>query len=112
MESRPRNIRDYVTPNGHKPFEEWLDSLKDKKTQAIVLNRLNRVRLGNFGDCRSLGEGIHELRIHYGPGYRVYFGNLDNVIIILLCAGDKRTQRRDIKKAREYWQELRNRVYE
>jgi len=62
--SKPRIIRDYVTPDGHEPFEEWLDSLRDKKTQAIVLERLNRVRLGNLGDCRHLGDGVYELRIH------------------------------------------------
>lgn len=112
MEVRPRIVRNYINPNGRKPFEEWLDSLRDKKDQAIVLERLNRVRLGNFGDCRHLGEGIYELRINYGPGYRIYFGDLDNEIVILLCGGAKRTQRRDIERAREHWRELRNRAYE
>ena len=112
MEIRPRTIRNYVTSNGFEPFEEWLDSLRDKKVQAIVLERLNRVRLGNLGDCRHLGEGVHELRIHYGPGYRVYFGELGEVIVILLCGGTKGTQKRDIKRARGYWQELRKRTYE
>jgi len=68
------------------------------------------VRLGNFGDCKSLSESIFELRIHYGSGYRVYFGDLDGVIVILLCGGTKRTQNQDINKAREYWQELKNRT--
>lgn len=112
MEIKPRTIRNYVTSNGVEPFEEWLDSLRDKRVQAIVLERLNRVRLGNLGDCRHLGEGVHELRIHYGPGYRVYFGKLGEVIVILLCGGAKGTQKRDIRKAREYWQELRDRAYE
>ena len=101
-----------MTPNGREPFEEWLDSLRDKKAQAIILERLNRLRLGNFGDCRHLGEGVYELRMHYGPGYRVYFGDLDGEIVILLCGGSKRSQRQDIKRAKEYWQELRNRAYE
>ena len=112
MEIGPRIIRNYVTPDSREPFEEWLNSLKDKKTQAIVLERLNRVRLGNLGDCRHLGDGVHELRIHYGPGYRIYFGELEKVIVILLCGGAKRTQKRDENKAREYWHELRNRTYE
>ena len=112
MGIRPRTIRNYATSNGREPFEEWLDSLRDKKSQAIVLERLNRVRLGNFGDCRHLGEGVYELRIHYGPGYRVYFGELDEVIVILLCGGTKGTQKLDIKKARGYWQELRKRIHE
>ena len=112
MEIRPRVVRNYITPDKRVPFEEWLDSLRDKKTQAIVLERLNRVRLGNFGDCRHLGEGIYELRIHYEPGYRIYFGDLGGEVVILLCGGGKRTQNRDVKRAREYWQELRNRAYE
>jgi len=91
------------------PFKEWLNSLQDGKTQTIILNRINRVRLGNLGDCKYLDEGVHELRIHYGPGYRVYFGELDDVIVILLCGGTKRSQSRDIKRAKEYWLELRNR---
>jgi len=112
MDIKPRIVRNYVTPDGHEPFEEWLDSLRDKKTQAIVLERLNRVRLGDLGDCRHLGDGVYELRIHYGPGYRVYFGELEAVIVILLCGGSKRTQKRDINKARGYWHELGNRIYE
>ena len=112
MEIRPRIIRSYKAPDGREPFERWLDSLRDKKAQAIILERLNRVRLGNFGDSRHLGEGVYELRIHYGPGYRVYFGELDEVIIVLLCGGAKRAQNRDIQRARDYWQELRNRAYE
>jgi putative addiction module killer protein len=110
MEARSRIIRNYKTPDGGEPFEEWFVSLKDKNAKAKILERINRVRLGNFGDCKSLGESIFELRIHYGPGYRIYFGDLDGVIVILLCGGTKRTQNRDINKAREYWQELKNRA--
>jgi putative addiction module killer protein len=109
METRARIIRNYTTPDGREPFEEWLDSLRDKKVQAIVLERLNRVRLGNFGDCRHLEEGVYELRIHYGPGYRVYFGEFENVIVILFCGGTKRTQKRDMQRAKAYWQELKKR---
>ena len=112
MEIRPRIIRNYQTPSGKRPFREWLNSLKDRKTRAIIRTRINRLRRGNFGDCRHLGGGIYELRIHYGPGYRVYFGNLDEETVVLLCGGDKGTQNRDIQRAREYWQELGNRIYE
>jgi putative addiction module killer protein len=69
---------------------------------------MNRVRLGNMGDTESVGEGVFELRIHFGPGYRVYFGELDQVIVILLCGGTKRTQRRDIERAKVYWRNLRS----
>ena len=109
METKFKEIRDYITPDGRVPFKEWLDSLQDKKTQTVILNRINRIRLGNFGDCKYLEEGVCELRIHYGPGYRVYFGELEDVIVILLCAGTKRSQSRDIKRAKEYWLELRSR---
>ena len=112
MEAIPREIRNYITSDGHVPFKEWLDSLKDSKAQTVVINRLNRVLLGNFGDCKHLGEGVYELRIHYGPGYRVYFGELEGVIVILLCGGTKRSQSGDIKRAKEYWLELRDRNYE
>lgn len=111
MEIESREIRNYIAPDGHAPFKEWLDS-QDKKVQTIALNRLNRVILGNFGDCKHLNEGVFELRIHYGPGYRVYFGDLNGVIVILLCGGTKRSPGRDIKRAKEYWLELRNRNYE
>ena len=110
MEAIPRVVRNYKTPDGREPFEEWLDSLKDKNAQAIIIQRIDRVNLGNFGDCRGLGEGIYELRVHYGPGYRVYFGDLNGVIVILLCGGSKRTQRQDMNKAREYWRELKSRT--
>jgi putative addiction module killer protein len=112
MEARPREIRNYITPDGRAPFKEWLNSLQDKKTQTVVLNRLNRVQLGNFGDCKHLGEGVYELRIHYGSGYRVYFGDLEGIIVLLLCGGTKRSQSKDIKRAKEYWLELGNRNYE
>ena len=112
MEARPREIRNYITLDGRVPFKEWLNSLQDKKTQTVVLNRLNRVQLGNFGDCKHLGEGVYELRIHYGPGYRVYFSDLEDIIVLLLCGGTKRSQSKDIKMAKEYWLELRNRNYE
>ena len=70
--------------------------------------RLERIKLGNLGDFRSVGEGVCELRIDYGPGYRVYFGRIGNIIVILLLGGDKSTQNRDIKKAIEYWIDYRS----
>ncbi len=109
MPVQSKTIRNYVTTSGKEPFEDWLQSLKDVKTRAIIRTRLNRVRVGNFGDSKSLGEGIHELRIHYGPGYRLYIGEWDDTIVILLCGGSKRTQDRDIRRAKEYRRELRNR---
>ena len=89
------------------PFEEWLDDLKDKRAVARVLARLARVRLGNLGDCKPVGEGVSELRVDYGPGYRVYFGQKGRTLVVLLCGGDKRTQDRDIRLARQFWQEFK-----
>jgi putative addiction module killer protein len=73
---------------------------------------ITRVRLGNFGDARTVGDGVHELRIHTGPGYRVYFGREGDAVVILLCGGDKGPQNRDIERAKDYWRDYRSRVDE
>ena len=88
-----------------RPFSDWLSSLRDSRAVAIVRARLNRIRLGNFGDCKSVGSGVEELRIDVGPGYRVYYGRQGYWIVVLLCGGDKRTQARDIPRAQKYWKE-------
>ena len=93
----------YVTDQGRKPFTEWLHRIEDVKARAIIRARLNRIRLGNFGDCRSVGDGVHEFRIDYGPGYRIYFGRVGLTVILLLCAGTKRNQGKDIERAKRYW---------
>ena len=100
----PREILEYLTPEGRSPFHEWIRGLKDIKTRAIVRQRINRVRLGNLGYCKRLTSDISELKIDYGPGYRIYFAEHDDVIVILLCGGDKSTQRADIQQAVAYWQ--------
>lgn len=84
-------------------FSEWLASLKDRRAVGIVRARLNRIRLGNFGDCKSVGGGVDELRIDFGPGYRVYYGRDGSSVVVLLCGGTKRTQARDIVTAQAYW---------
>ena len=112
MEVIPRHVRNYVTPDGREPYEEWVNSYRNRKTRAIIRERINRLHLGNFGDYKRLTADLYELRIHYGPGYRVYFGMVDRVIVILLCGGSKKTQRRDIQRAKEYWEELRRRINE
>lgn len=112
MEIIPRDVRNYVTPDGREPYEEWFNSYRHRKTRAIIRERINRLHLGNFGDYKRLTTDLYELRIHYGPGYRVYLGVADRVIVILLCGGSKKTQRRDIQKAKEYWEELRRRTNE
>ena len=74
---------------------------------ARVLARLARVRQGNLGDCKAVGEGVSELRVDFGPGYRVYFGQKGRIWVVLLCGGDKRTQECDIRLAKQYWQEYK-----
>lgn len=109
MEVASKELRIYVTVDGRSPFTEWLASLQDGKTRAKIRVRLDRVSLGNFGDCHSVGEGVQELRIDYGPGYRVYFGQLGSAIVLLLCGGDKSTQTKDIDLAKHYWNDYRSR---
>ncbi len=105
MEAQPREIRNYRKADGTRPFAEWLDSLRDITAKVKIEKRLLRVAIGNLGDYRSVGEGVFELRIDYGPGYRVYFGQIGSKIILLLCGGDKSTQLQDILTAKEYWRD-------
>lgn len=103
-----RTIVIYERSNGKCPFQEWLHNLKDIKGRAAIRARIERVGLGNLGDCKSVGDGVSELRISYGPGYRVYFGQEGSKLVVLLCGGDKSTQKRDITKAKELWEEYKN----
>ncbi len=96
-------IKIYVTVQGREPFTEWLRRIEDVRSRAVIRARLNRIRLGNFGDCHSVGDGVYEFRIDYGPGYRIYFGRLGAKMILLLCAGSKRGQQKDIERAKLYW---------
>jgi putative addiction module killer protein len=81
-------------------FRKWRLRLKDHRARAIIASRLDRLAQGHVGDVKTIGEGISELRIHYGPGYRVYFRKQGNTIVILLCGGDKSTQTKDIEAAK------------
>jgi len=108
VQAQPREIRLYSTQDGRTPFSEWFDSLRDLKAKAKIKQRLDRVNSGNLGDYRSAGEGVCELRIDYGPGYRIYFGQMGTRIVILLCGGDKSTQNQDIRRAIEFWIDYRS----
>jgi putative addiction module killer protein len=107
-----KELRTYRAKSGKTPFTDWLSSLKDIIGRAQINNRLNRVALGNYGDCDSVGDGVYELRIHYGPGYRIYFSEQSDTILLLLVGGNKRTQKRDIKIAKQYWAEFRECNYD
>ena len=82
-------------------FSCWFSSLKDRSGRIRILSRLDRISMGNFGDVKPIGEGVSEIRIDTGPGYRLYFVRRENVVVFLLCGGDKSTQERDIARARE-----------
>ena len=103
-----REIKKLELQNGLVPFDEWFDSLRDKKWQAAVDSRLARVRAGNFGDFKSVGGGVFELRIDLGPGLRVYYGLHGQRVVVLVGGGDKRSQARDIRRAQELWQQFTN----
>ncbi|MEG3843732.1 type II toxin-antitoxin system RelE/ParE family toxin [Microcoleus sp. herbarium14] len=109
MEVQLREIRRYITPDGRNPFAEWLSSLQDLSAVVKIEQRLDRVRLGNLGNSKSVGEGVCELKIDFGPGYRVYFGQVGSTIVLILCGGDKSSQEQDIRKAYEYWKEYEER---
>lgn len=97
----------YVTDRGDCPFDEWLKSL-DAQTRVRINARLNRLRLGNFGDFKSVGTGVYELRLFFGPGYRVYYGLAGKQVVLLLAGGTKKKQDRDIRAAQQFWDEYRD----
>lgn len=89
---------------GKQPFIAWLEKL-DSTSRSRIHNRIIRLELGNYGDHKLLQGGVYELRMHFGPGYRVYFGEDGNKIVVLICGGNKQTQQKDIKCAIHYWQQ-------
>lgn len=102
-------VRQYETVDGRTPIAEWLDGFVDMPTRRRIVARMDRLREGNLGNWKSIGGGICELKIDAGPGYRVYYARDGAVVILLLCAGDKRTQQRDIERAHAYWKDYKTR---
>jgi len=107
MEAFPRIVKMYQRQDGTIPFTDWYKNLRDVRGQQKILARIDRMKLGNLGDHRSVGEGVTELRISFGPGYRVYFGQEGDEIVVLLVGGDKGTQDDDIKTAKIYWENFK-----
>ncbi|MEI7480834.1 MAG: type II toxin-antitoxin system RelE/ParE family toxin [Elusimicrobiota bacterium] len=97
----------YKTNTGIEAYTEYVDSLKDRLGAAKIRVRVTRAELGNFGDHKKIAHGIIELRIDYGPGYRIYIGLHGSEVIVLLCAGNKGGQTKDVKKAIEYWDDYK-----
>ncbi len=107
MKVRARKIVYLEIKNGKCPFEDWLNSLKDPAFARAVDARLVRIRDGNFGDHKGVGNGVYELRVPKGPGLRVYYGLKGDDLVIIIGGGDKSTQQRDIKMAKLLWSEYR-----
>lgn len=96
----------YETQRGTCPYVKW-ESKLNKELRSYVRVRLNRIRLGNLGDTKAIRNGIHEIRLHRSPGYRIYFGKSGNQEVLLLCAGSKKSQTRDIEIAIKYWEDYK-----
>ena len=107
MAAIPRDIQRYVTSDGDIPFEDWLLSLRSLKTQAKIDARLQRVALGNLGDVRFVGEGVYELKIDYGPGYRIYFAQVDTIVVLLFCGGIRVLRIRILRSPRSIGRSIR-----
>lgn len=103
-------VRHYVSAAGANVFSEWFAALADRQAQARIRVRIDRIERGLFGDCEPVGEGVWELRIDWGPGYRVYYARAGETILLLLCGGDKRKQQADIERAKDYWHDYKKRT--
>jgi putative addiction module killer protein len=103
-------IRRYVTNSGRDIFGDWISRLRDPRAKAKIATRISRLAAGNFGDCKALGHGLYELKIDWGPGYRVYYAMVGAVCVLLLSAGDKRKQAVDIERARGYLEDYQERT--
>ena len=99
----------YQREDGVEPYTNWFRRLRDERAKMAIAKRLRRIEAGNFGDSKSVGEGVSELRIDTGPGYRIYCGLLGSVMVILLCGGDKSSQDRDVEKAKTFWADWKRR---
>jgi len=97
----------FADEGGKEPFNHWLDNLRDLKGKKRIAARITRLESGLYGDCEPVGEGVLELRMFFGAGYRVYFGEDEENIVVLLSGGDKNTQDQDIKTAKKYWKEYK-----
>ncbi|MDR3176200.1 MAG: type II toxin-antitoxin system RelE/ParE family toxin [Desulfovibrio sp.] len=102
----------YTTEDGTDPYQKWVDALRDNRARIAVLRRIDRAALGNFGDHKACRDGVSEMRVDVGPGYRVYYFQHGQTLVVLLCGGDKRTQDADISKAVGYRTDFLRRMKE
>ena len=102
-------VRNYLTAEGHDPYADWLISLTDRQAQARIVVRVGRMASGNWGDVKSVGSGVWEARIDWGPGYRIYYAQAGQRLLLLLLGGDKRNQQADIEQAKRHWTDWQQR---
>jgi len=110
QQTLPRKVETYVTREGKDLFQGWLKGLNDKQAQVLIEKTIARARLGNLGKHKSVGEGVQEIVLNYGPGYRIYFGEHDTTLVILLLGSTKRRQDEAIKLAKRYWNDWKERT--
>jgi putative addiction module killer protein len=103
---QPKRLIVYATGDAAEPFTEWIENLRDVIERKRIKARISRLAQGNFGDSEPVGEGVSELRFFFGPGYRVYFGEHESNLVVLLCGGDKISQVQDVKTAKAYWKDF------
>ena len=104
----PKTVIFYRDAAGKEPFADWLNRLRDTVARRRILARLRRLEQGNYGDIKPVGAGVNELRFFFGAGYRIYFGEDGDRLVVLLCGGDKGSQRRDIQRAQTHWREYKD----
>ncbi len=104
------NIRHYLTVSGRDLFQSWLDDIRDMRARVAIQRRIDRLAAGNFGDHKFCRDGISELRIDVGAGYRVYYAKAGQALVLIVCGGDKRTQAADIERAVKCWEDYRRRL--
>ena len=103
-------IRHYLTASGRDLFQTWLDDIRDMRARVAIQRRIDRLTAGNFGDHKFCRDGISELRIDIGAGYRVYYANAGRTLVLIVCGGDKRTQAADIERAVKCWDDYQRRM--
>jgi putative addiction module killer protein len=101
-------LRALVLENGSCPIEEWIRGIRDTTTKQRIQNRFDRIERGALGDCKSVGDGVSELRLDFGPGYRIYYATVGTSLIVLVAGGDKSSQSADIQTAKQYWKDYKD----
>src|SRR5712692_2498906 len=111
LEAVPRKVETYVSRDGKDVFQGWLNNVADQRARILVDKTIAKVRLGNLGQHKSVGEGVQEIVLDYGPGYRIYFGERGTTLVILLLGSTKKRQEEAIKLAKRYWKDWKERTW-